>query len=50
MKQKNPYIHYGILFLIYAIGVITLLTHTAFHSMMHTQSEMNMNHMGHQMP
>ncbi len=35
MKQKSPWIHYGILFVIYAVATVTLLTHTFFHTLVH---------------
>ncbi len=35
MRNKNPWIHYGILTFIYVIGAMTLVTHTVLHSLLH---------------
>ena len=35
---KNPLLHYGLLFFIYGSAVVTLLTHTLFHSV-HAHTE-----------
>lgn len=31
-RATNPFVHYGILALIYGIGMLTLLSHTVFHA------------------
>lgn len=40
MRNKNPWIHYGILLLIYSTGLLTLLMHTLFHAIVHGESRL----------